>query len=159
MSRFWFAKNDPSKYLDIYAIDNIFEYYQKFVGDYEEVMRGWGYCVPEVTVDAIEKFGGVADRCEMHTHLYQFAGMGISDSPAWIDLELLRFRRNKEDLRVLDLGCGDGLVGEGLRKRGYTDITGVDFSQPMLDKSSARGVDKLMINFNDLEILFLLARW
>ena len=59
----------------------------------------------------------------------------------------------------MDLGCGDGLVGEGLRKRGYIDITGVDFSQPMLDKSSARGVDKLIINFNDFEILFLLARW
>ena len=29
----------------------------------------------------------------------------------------------------------------------------------MLDKSSARGVDKLIINFNDFEILFLLARW
>ena len=60
--RFWLAKNDPSKYRDIYAINDIFEYYQKFVGDYEEVMRGWGYCVPEVTVDAIEKYGGVADR-------------------------------------------------------------------------------------------------
>ena len=60
---------------------------------------------------------------------------------------------------MLDLGCGDGLIGEGLRKRGYADITGVDFSQPMLDKSSARGVDKLIINFNDFEILFLLARW
>ena len=69
MSRFWFAKNDPSKYRDIYDKINIFEYYQKFVGDYEEVMRGWGYCVPEVTVDAIEKFGGVADRCEMQLHI------------------------------------------------------------------------------------------
>lgn len=60
--RFWLAKNDPSKYRDIYTINDIFEYYQKFVGDYEEVMRGWGYCVPEVTVDAIEKYGGVSDR-------------------------------------------------------------------------------------------------
>ena len=75
-SRFWFAKNDPSKYTDIYAIDNIFEYYQKFVGDYEEVMRGWGYCVPEVTVDAIEKFGGVADRCEMQLHIQRSAKVG-----------------------------------------------------------------------------------
>ena len=163
MSRFWFAKNDPSKYRDIYDKINIFEYYQKFVGDYEEVMRGWGYCVPEVTVDAIEKFGGVADRCEMQLHictnvLEHPIHPHDKENSQWIDLELLRFRRNKEDLRVLDLGCGDGLVGEGLRKRGYTDITGVDFSQPMLDKSSARGVDKLMINFNDFEILFLLAR-
>ena len=47
-------------------------------------------------------------------------------------------RRNKKDLLVLDLGCGDGLLGEGLWKRGYTNITGVDFSQPMLDKSAAR---------------------
>ena len=62
-SRFWFAKNDPSKYRDIYAINDIFEYYQKFVGDYEEVMRGWGYCMPEVTADAIEKHGGIGNRC------------------------------------------------------------------------------------------------
>ena len=76
MSRFWFAKNDPSKYRDIYDKINIFEYYQKFVGDYEEVMRGWGYCVPEVTVDAIEKFGGVADRCEMQLHIQRSAKVG-----------------------------------------------------------------------------------
>ena len=44
---------------------------------------------------------------------------------------------------MLDLGCGDGLVGEGLRKRGYTDLIGIDFSQPMLDKSAAREEEKL----------------
>ena len=44
---------------------------------------------------------------------------------------------------MLDLGCGDGLVGEGLRKHGYTNIAGVDFSQPMLDKSAAREDDNL----------------
>ena len=63
--------------------------------------------------------------------------------------DFFRSHRNKRDLHVLDLGCGDGLVGEGLRKRGYEDITGVDFSQPMLDKSSARGVDKLLVNLNE----------
>ena len=55
--------------------------------------------------------------------------------------------RSKKGLRVLDLGCGDGLVGEGLRKRGYTTITGVDFSQPMLDKSADRGEDKFTYNY------------
>ncbi len=53
--RFWFAVNDPEKYKDIYNVKDVYQYYQKFVGDYEEVMRGWGYCVPEVTGDAMEK--------------------------------------------------------------------------------------------------------
>ena len=53
---------------------------------------------------------------------------------------------------MLDLGCGDGLVGEGLRKRGYTAVTGVDFSQPMLDKSADRGEDTFTYNYKRLTL-------
>ena len=30
------------------------------------------------------------------------------------------------DVRILDVGCGTGLVGEELYKRGYKNIDGVD---------------------------------
>ena len=35
--------------------------------------------------------------------------------------------------KILDAGCGTGLVGIELKKCGYSDIDGVDFSQDMLD--------------------------
>ena len=34
--------------------------------------------------------------------------------------------------KILDAGCGTGLVGIELKKYGYTNIEGVDFSQNML---------------------------
>ena len=39
----------------------------------------------------------------------------------------------KKNINILDAGCGTGLVGIELKKFGYTNIDGVDFSQDMLD--------------------------
>jgi len=36
-------------------------------------------------------------------------------------------------INILDAGCGTGLVGKELKKYGYSNLTGVDFSQSMLD--------------------------
>ena len=33
---------------------------------------------------------------------------------------------------ILDLGCGDGLVGEALTVRGFTNISGFDISSKMV---------------------------
>ena len=38
-----------------------------------------------------------------------------------------------QNINILDAGCGSGLVGSELQKYGYTKITGVDFSQEMLN--------------------------
>jgi len=35
--------------------------------------------------------------------------------------------------KILDSGCGTGLVGIELKKNGYSNIEGIDFSQSMLD--------------------------
>jgi predicted TPR repeat methyltransferase len=45
----------------------------------------------------------------------------------------------KVDAKVLDLGTGDGLTGWALAKRGFSDITGVDFSEQMLKEAAKRG--------------------
>ena len=45
---------------------------------------------------------------------------------------LSKYALNK-NLRILDAGCGTGLVGIELKKYGYSNIEGVDFSQSMLD--------------------------
>ena len=39
----------------------------------------------------------------------------------------------QKDLKILDAGCGTGLVGIELKKHNYLNIDGIDFSQNMLD--------------------------
>jgi len=43
-------------------------------------------------------------------------------------------------LKVLDVACGTGLVGEYLKNKGYMNIDGVDFSNEMLVVSEERAV-------------------
>ncbi len=43
-------------------------------------------------------------------------------------------------VRILDVACGTGLVGDYLKGLGYLDIAGVDFSQEMLNISEQRNV-------------------
>ena len=47
-------------------------------------------------------------------------------------LILKKYAFNK-NYNILDAGCGTGLVGIELKKYGYSNIEGVDFSQSMLD--------------------------
>lgn len=42
--------------------------------------------------------------------------------------------------RILDAGCGTGLVGRRLHRAGYTNIHGIDYSAKMLDAARAAGV-------------------
>jgi len=49
-----------------------------------------------------------------------------------------------KDCRILDVACGTGLVGEELKKLGYKNVDGTDFSNEMLKLSRSRKVyDKL----------------
>ena len=45
---------------------------------------------------------------------------------------LKKYAFNK-NLKILDAGCGTGLVGIELKKYGYLNIEGIDFSKNMLD--------------------------
>ena len=45
---------------------------------------------------------------------------------------LKKYELNRES-KILDAGCGTGLVGIELKKCGFSNIGGVDFSQDMLD--------------------------
>jgi predicted TPR repeat methyltransferase len=47
--------------------------------------------------------------------------------------------------RILDAGCGTGLVGRRLQQAGYTDIHGSDYSLKMLDEARASGAYRSLI--------------
>ena len=45
-----------------------------------------------------------------------------------------------KDCRVLDAGCGTGLVGEALQQLGYAHIDAMDFSEDMLSEAEKKAV-------------------
>jgi len=60
---------------------------------------------------------------------------------------LKKYALNK-NFKILDAGCGTGLVGIELKKYGYSNIEGVDFSQNMLDlvpRSIYKKIEKIDI--------------
>ena len=50
-----------------------------------------------------------------------------------------------KSIRIIDVGCGTGLVGLELEKEGFTNFDGVDISQEMIDIAKQRGYSKLFI--------------
>jgi 2-polyprenyl-3-methyl-5-hydroxy-6-metoxy-1,4-benzoquinol methylase len=46
----------------------------------------------------------------------------------------------KDDVNILDLGCGTGLVGKYLHEKGYKGVDGIDASQGMLAESKQKEV-------------------
>ena len=51
-----------------------------------------------------------------------------------VSVSLLKKYALNHENKILDAGCGTGLVGIELKKNGYTNIDGIDFSQNMLDQ-------------------------
>jgi len=63
-------------------------------------------------------------------------------------LVLKKYAFNK-NYKILDAGCGTGLVGIELKKYGYSNIEGIDFSQSMLDlvpRNIYQKIEKIDLN-------------
>ena len=57
--------------------------------------------------------------------------------------------KNPDEVKILDFGCGTGLVGKHLATHGFTNITGVDCSPSMMDIAKEKGCYK---NIEDLTL-------
>ena len=57
-----------------------------------------------------------------------------------ITTELLLKYLDNSKAKILDAGCGTGLVGEILHEKKFKNIVGVDFSQPMIDQALEKNV-------------------
>ena len=75
---------------------------------------------------------------ENYEGLYNRAGWPDPEEIATMVKELSK-GQNVGDLRVLDLGCGTGLVGEQLAKIGFKHIVGLDISEGMLQIAANKG--------------------
>ena len=64
---------------------------------------------------------------------------GFND-PAMIVKYLAEQNFSKES-KIIDFGCGTGLVGVELTKNGFTNIVGVDGSQEMLEVARSKQMD------------------
>lgn len=57
--------------------------------------------------------------------------------------------------RLLDAGCGTGLVGECLRELGYANIDGIDYCKSMLNKAKEKQVYNSLIHADLTSVLDL----
>jgi ubiquinone/menaquinone biosynthesis C-methylase UbiE len=46
--------------------------------------------------------------------------------------------QTRENLKICDMGCGTGLVGEEMYNKGFRNIIGIDLSQGMLTEASKK---------------------
>jgi len=59
--------------------------------------------------------------------------MGHPDPEECGEMAVKLFGENITKAHALDLGCGTGMVGQSLKKRGVASVVGIDASQGMLD--------------------------
>lgn len=63
---------------------------------------------------------------------------------------LLRQFGDRQDIAVLDAGCGTGGLLHFLRQRGYTNLCGIDGSADAITFCHERGLNASLVNLNDL---------
>lgn len=91
--------------------DSILSYYKAWAATYDS--------------DVIENYFGIqliADLVQQH----------VRDSDALSNV-------SAAELKIMDVGCGTGLLGKPLYEMGYRHIDGVDLSAEMLEKAEASG--------------------
>jgi predicted TPR repeat methyltransferase len=87
--------------------------------NHEELMDAYKDWAAEYDTDTVDRFGYVAH---------------IASADA-LDKAL-----DNKEVHILDAGCGTGLVGEELSKKGYGNMDALDYSREMLDESERKKI-------------------
>jgi 2-polyprenyl-3-methyl-5-hydroxy-6-metoxy-1,4-benzoquinol methylase len=94
-------------------------YYDKWAGDYDRDVLSEEYIAPNYIAYYLHTITGDQDR------------------------EIVNTR--DRNIKILDAGCGTGLVGLSLKEKGYKNIDGCDLSERMVQRAKERGA------YNNLE--------
>lgn len=106
--------------------DKISQFYHKWSENYDKDVTNQNYCAPEYIASYFEDIHQQAGICKL----------------------------NKEQVEILDAGCGTGLVGVELKKKGYRIIDGCDISQNMIEIAEKLKVYRSLsanVDLNDMD--------
>ena len=62
-----------------------------------------------------------------------------------LSVQIFQEYMKDKSVRIIDVGCGTGLVAVELENSGFTNFDGIDISQEMIDIAKQRGYSKLFI--------------
>ncbi len=88
------------------------EYYDEWAKTYDDDVMSEAYCGPELITDLLANLSVLCD---------------------------LQVDTKDPDLKILDAGCGTGLVGAILQQKGYRQIDGCDLSVVMVEEARKTG--------------------
>jgi 2-polyprenyl-3-methyl-5-hydroxy-6-metoxy-1,4-benzoquinol methylase len=97
-----------------YQSENLMNYYDKWANNYDRDVQDEQYNGPEYIADYLSQFSK-----NINHHL------AVDPS--------------NQHVSILDAGCGTGLVGLALHKKGYTHIDGFDLSNSMVTQARQTG--------------------
>lgn len=97
-----------------------------------EIGSNWVRNPNRVLADIEREFDLTAEDYERLAAEWDYRG--AADGPAFAA------RHVPQSARVLDAGCGTGLIGAGLHALGRDNLTGADISAAMLARARARGI-------------------
>jgi predicted TPR repeat methyltransferase len=89
--------------------------------------------------EAIELYCDWAETYDRHLE------QGLQYVAPEVISQMLSVAEPDRTVRVLDVGCGTGLVGVRLSKLGFVHLDGLDFSPQMLDQAREKGIYKELI--------------
>ena len=98
---------------------------------------------PELWIDTYkaETAAELIDAYEKWAHLYDNDTIGIMGYVGpQVAASMLDNHLDTKDCKLLDAGCGTGLVGEVLNRMGYDNVDAMDFSQDMLKQAETKEV-------------------
>ena len=104
---------------------SLHDFYEKWASDYNEDLANWDYYAVKQTVDILQNL------------------------PL---LEGVKVDARDPTLRIIDVGCGTGLVGLELFRKGYSQIDGLDLSPGMIAEAKKTGAFKNLYSGIDLNI-------
>jgi SAM-dependent methyltransferase len=73
--------------------------------------------------------------------------------------EIQKKNYNNLDINILDVGCGTGGLLEFLRKNGYKNIQGIDYSEPAIQFCKERNLNVQRLNIDQLNELDIAGKF
>jgi 2-polyprenyl-3-methyl-5-hydroxy-6-metoxy-1,4-benzoquinol methylase len=95
----------------------------------DALVQNYGVDFPEDVTKIGEYYGNIGP--ELYDEYMQY--INFNAEPYNIAPAVEEILKLPKDAKILDVGCGTGLIGKLISKMGYKNITGVDATQKFID--------------------------